>query len=285
MEGVVCYGIAIPGRQPGEGPNAASITLLKVRATDERVPLLVDDLHRLADELSIRSGASTRRQRRRLSAVSRAAGRRRRSRSARRSGRVPACRYRRRRGPLRGRRRHALVGRRERGRPASPSRTAAGPGRRPRARRGRVRRGRPTVHDDQSASVTSPETLATTFGEPGEPTDGMRPGGQTRRRRGDRRLGEVVERRTGHRGRADAVSSGRRQLAGPDEEVVGEAGARRRRRCPRRTSARRSQSGSGSSWTWWRIPTSRSPPGASRSRRSRRRPPDRSGRPSRRRRR
>jgi DNA-binding IclR family transcriptional regulator len=51
MEGVVCFGIAIPGRQPGEGPNAASITLLKVRATDERVPLLVADLHTLADEL------------------------------------------------------------------------------------------------------------------------------------------------------------------------------------------------------------------------------------------
>ncbi len=51
MEGVVCFGVAIPGRQPGEGPNAASITLLKVRATDERVPLLVADLHRLADEL------------------------------------------------------------------------------------------------------------------------------------------------------------------------------------------------------------------------------------------
>ena len=51
MEGVVCYGIAIPGRHPGEGPNAASITLLKVRATPERVPLLVADLHRLADQL------------------------------------------------------------------------------------------------------------------------------------------------------------------------------------------------------------------------------------------
>ena len=51
MDGVVCYGIAIPGRQPGEGPNAASITLLKVRATPERVPLLVADLHRLADQL------------------------------------------------------------------------------------------------------------------------------------------------------------------------------------------------------------------------------------------
>ena len=51
MEGVVCFGIAIPGRHPGEGPNAASITLLKVRATDERVPLLVADLRTLADRL------------------------------------------------------------------------------------------------------------------------------------------------------------------------------------------------------------------------------------------
>jgi DNA-binding IclR family transcriptional regulator len=51
MEGVVCYGIAIPGRQPGEGPNAASITLLKVRATEERVPLLVADLRTLAERL------------------------------------------------------------------------------------------------------------------------------------------------------------------------------------------------------------------------------------------
>ena len=51
MEGVVCYGIAIPGRQPGEGPNAASITLLKARATEERVPLLVADLKTLAERL------------------------------------------------------------------------------------------------------------------------------------------------------------------------------------------------------------------------------------------
>ena len=40
MEGVVCYGMMIPARQPGEGPCAASITLLKVRATPERVPAL-----------------------------------------------------------------------------------------------------------------------------------------------------------------------------------------------------------------------------------------------------
>jgi IclR family transcriptional regulator, blcABC operon repressor len=52
MEGVVCYGVMVPSRQPGEGPYAASITLLKVRATAERVPALIADLHWLAAELS-----------------------------------------------------------------------------------------------------------------------------------------------------------------------------------------------------------------------------------------
>lgn len=52
VEGVVCYGVMIPGRHPGEGPYAASITLLKVRATDERVPLLIKDLYHLAGRLS-----------------------------------------------------------------------------------------------------------------------------------------------------------------------------------------------------------------------------------------
>jgi DNA-binding IclR family transcriptional regulator len=52
VEGVVCFGVMIPGRRPGEGPYAASITLLKARATDERVPALVADLHLLADRLS-----------------------------------------------------------------------------------------------------------------------------------------------------------------------------------------------------------------------------------------
>jgi DNA-binding IclR family transcriptional regulator len=52
MEGVVCYGVVIPSRQTGDGPCAASITLLKVRATAERVPALIDDLHWLANELS-----------------------------------------------------------------------------------------------------------------------------------------------------------------------------------------------------------------------------------------
>ena len=52
MEGVVCYGVVIPSRGSGDGPLAASITLLKVRATAERVPALIDDLHWLANQLS-----------------------------------------------------------------------------------------------------------------------------------------------------------------------------------------------------------------------------------------
>jgi DNA-binding IclR family transcriptional regulator len=52
VEGVACFGVAIPGRQPGDGPYAASITLLKARATFERVPALIADLHRLAARLS-----------------------------------------------------------------------------------------------------------------------------------------------------------------------------------------------------------------------------------------
>lgn len=52
VEGVVCYGVVIPSRQPGEGPYAASITLLKARATPDRVPGVVEDLRWLAAELS-----------------------------------------------------------------------------------------------------------------------------------------------------------------------------------------------------------------------------------------
>ncbi|MEA2577947.1 MAG: IclR family transcriptional regulator, blcABC operon repressor [Chloroflexota bacterium] len=52
VEGVVCFGVAIPGRDPGEGPFAASITLLKARATFDRVPVLIADLHHLAARLS-----------------------------------------------------------------------------------------------------------------------------------------------------------------------------------------------------------------------------------------
>ena len=52
VEGVVCFGVSIPGRRPGEGPYAASITLLKARATGKRVTLLVDDLALLARRMS-----------------------------------------------------------------------------------------------------------------------------------------------------------------------------------------------------------------------------------------
>jgi IclR family transcriptional regulator, blcABC operon repressor len=52
VEGVICLGAAIPARRPGEGPYAASITLLKARATDDRVTALVDDLRQLARGLS-----------------------------------------------------------------------------------------------------------------------------------------------------------------------------------------------------------------------------------------
>jgi DNA-binding IclR family transcriptional regulator len=52
VEGVVCYGITIRGRRPGEGPYAASITLLKVRATGEREELLLADLRLLQTRLS-----------------------------------------------------------------------------------------------------------------------------------------------------------------------------------------------------------------------------------------
>jgi IclR family transcriptional regulator, blcABC operon repressor len=62
VEGVVCFGVMIPGRRPGEGPYAASITLLKARATEERIPLLIEDLHRLAGHLSdpLRAARGTR---------------------------------------------------------------------------------------------------------------------------------------------------------------------------------------------------------------------------------
>jgi IclR family transcriptional regulator, blcABC operon repressor len=52
VEGVVCFGVSVLGGNPGEGPYAASITLLKVRATPVRVPALLADLLLLADRLS-----------------------------------------------------------------------------------------------------------------------------------------------------------------------------------------------------------------------------------------
>jgi DNA-binding IclR family transcriptional regulator len=62
VEGVVCLGIAIPARRPGEGPYAASVTLLKARATADRVHALVGDLHALTARLSdpMRAGGPTR---------------------------------------------------------------------------------------------------------------------------------------------------------------------------------------------------------------------------------
>jgi IclR family transcriptional regulator, blcABC operon repressor len=51
VEGVVCYGIVVPARRP-DGPYAASITLLRARASEERTPLLIDDLRWLASALS-----------------------------------------------------------------------------------------------------------------------------------------------------------------------------------------------------------------------------------------
>lgn len=49
--GVVCFGVAFPGRRSGEGPYAVSATLLKVSA-DERREAVVKDLRKLARMLS-----------------------------------------------------------------------------------------------------------------------------------------------------------------------------------------------------------------------------------------
>jgi DNA-binding IclR family transcriptional regulator len=52
VEGVICLGAAIPPRHPDEGPYAASVTLLKARATEGRVEALVEDLGLLTRRLS-----------------------------------------------------------------------------------------------------------------------------------------------------------------------------------------------------------------------------------------
>ena len=121
VEGVVCFGVMIPGRRPGEGPYAASITLLKARATDERVPLLIDDLHRLADQLSdpLRAGRAVTARDGSFRA-GRPSGR-----SPRRRPRAP-CRLR----PASQRARRRRAPRRtspRAGTPASPTRRSAGP--------------------------------------------------------------------------------------------------------------------------------------------------------------
>jgi DNA-binding IclR family transcriptional regulator len=51
-EGVVCYGVAIPGRRPGEGPYAVSVTLLKARDEAPRRDAVIGDLRRLAQTLT-----------------------------------------------------------------------------------------------------------------------------------------------------------------------------------------------------------------------------------------
>lgn len=68
VEGVVCYGVSVRARRAGEGPYAASITLLKVRATEERERLLLADIRllqaRLSDPLraDLRGGGNAQRQ-------------------------------------------------------------------------------------------------------------------------------------------------------------------------------------------------------------------------------
>ena len=47
-EGIVCLGVAIPRRRPGEGPYGVSVTLLKARADTARREALAADLKRLA---------------------------------------------------------------------------------------------------------------------------------------------------------------------------------------------------------------------------------------------
>jgi DNA-binding IclR family transcriptional regulator len=51
-EGIVCFGVAIPQRRPGDGLYALSVTLLKARADRGRREALVADLQRLARQLS-----------------------------------------------------------------------------------------------------------------------------------------------------------------------------------------------------------------------------------------
>jgi DNA-binding IclR family transcriptional regulator len=47
-EGIVCLGVAVPRRNPGEAHYAVSVTLLKARADEARRAALVADLRRLA---------------------------------------------------------------------------------------------------------------------------------------------------------------------------------------------------------------------------------------------
>ncbi len=53
-DGVACFAVALPTRGSAAGPYAASVTLLKARATDAYRDSLVADLHRLSRLLSHR---------------------------------------------------------------------------------------------------------------------------------------------------------------------------------------------------------------------------------------
>ena len=52
VEGVVSLGVMIPARRPGEGPYAVSVTLLKARASDDRIRAILADLATLHDRLA-----------------------------------------------------------------------------------------------------------------------------------------------------------------------------------------------------------------------------------------
>ena len=215
VEGVVCFGVAIPGRRPGEGPYAASITLLKVRATDERVPALVDDLRLLASRMSDPLHVE-----------------RRRDAGAGRSEPVDAGR-RRRRTPRRARRGRQAV------------RAALASCRRP-ARS--VAASRQTGQSEPNSSRSGPNT-SSAWSTYGRRSAGVHDGPvglgdharrPCRRRGRGRRNGAISDahgssapvaiggfatwsmtNRTS--GSAPGEVEGRRQLARPDEEVVGEA--------------------------------------------------------------
>ncbi len=53
--GVTCFGVALPRNDPSEPLRAVSVTMLKARASDERVQRLVADLRELAARLGKRS--------------------------------------------------------------------------------------------------------------------------------------------------------------------------------------------------------------------------------------
>lgn len=54
IEGVLCLAVSIPQRSVHDEPYAASVTLLKARATPERIQTLVADLNALAGRFSAR---------------------------------------------------------------------------------------------------------------------------------------------------------------------------------------------------------------------------------------